>query len=180
VSALSALVPQDEEIAATDALLLDAEAFLEQRLTFHDGDAPEALTADDLADLKSVAEDAQRAAGRQAVGRLGEAVEAADGRTRQHRLPDPFGQALAQTLHVHREEQHRHAGTRVRRLGRRELAFDCRLALAGDHRGRETGELERGFTRPACVAACDDEAHRAHAEGFGKGVLDQYPADSHA
>ena len=75
--------------------------------------------------------------------------------------------------------KNRPAGTRVRRLRRRELALDARLALAGDDRRRETGELQRRLARPLVRARGDDQTGGAHAERLGKRVLDEDAADFH-
>src|SRR5688572_12765505 len=168
-----------QKVAAADALFLDAEALLQETLAFHDRNAPVALAADDLADLQLVAEHPERAAGGQPIGRVGKTVEAAGGRTRQHRLADALGQALAEAVHVHGEEQNGNPGTRVRCLRRRKLALNARFALAGDDRRGETGELQRRLARPFVGARRDDQPRRAHAERLGKRILDEDAANLH-
>ena len=170
---------QDQEIAAGHALLLEAEALLQQALAFHHGNAPVPLAVHHLARLQPVTERAQRAAGRQAVGCVRQSVEAAGGGTREDGLADTLGQALAESLGVHGEQQHGDAGTRVRCLVGPQFALDGRFDLAGDHGRRKAGELGGGRPGPGVRGTGHDHARGPHAEGLGERVLDVDAANVH-
>jgi len=165
---------------SADTLLLHAEAFLQEALPFHHWHAPVALAVHDFARLEAVAEGAQGARGGHSVGHVRQAVEAAGGGAREHRLADALGEALAQAVAVHGEQQRRDAGARVGRFVGRELALDRRFALAGDDRGGKAGELQRRRTGPLHRPRGDHHARRAHAEGLGKSVFDENAAYLHA
>ena len=73
----------------------------------------------------------------------------------------------------HREEQDADAGPRVRRLGGDRARGRCRPRSRGDHRGGEAGHRHRRLARPFGRVGGDDDRGGAHAERFGKGVVDR-------
>jgi hypothetical protein len=129
------------------------------------------LPAEALRDLPAVAEIAQRIAEPEAF-LAGKPRIAGRAGTGEDALGDARRELLLQLAGRDGEQQHAHAGTAVGRCACVERAIDAGLAAAADHRGGEAGHRDRGLPRPARAVCCDDHGGRAHAEGFGEGVVD--------
>src|SRR6266581_408038 len=168
---------EDQEVAAADGLD-HGRALLAEKLTVHDRYAPVTTAADQLGDLVTVAEIAQRLAERQRLA-AADAGECGRRGTGQDALADAPLELLGQLLGRHREQQQGDAGTAVRRFLGRQFALDSSLAAAGDHRGGEAGGAVAGVARPGGIARGDDDPGRLHAEGFGEAVVDQHAGDAH-
>src|SRR6185437_15295813 len=83
---------EDEEIAAADAASL-SEALLDEELALHHGQPPVAHAVYHLAPLESVGKGAERLADGNALGGIGETVEAGGGGARENCLPDALDHA---------------------------------------------------------------------------------------
>src|SRR5207344_783652 len=142
------ILREDQEVAAADAVLLDAEALLQQAFAFHHRHAPVTLAADDLADLKLVAEHPQRPAGRHTFGRIRQPVEAVGRRAGKHSLADTLDEPFSEAVNVGREDQNTHAKTSIKRLFEQQHPFDRRFALAYNDKRHKPSKLERGLAYP--------------------------------
>ena len=171
-----------EEVAAADRLLGQAGGRFAQEFAVHHRDAPETPAAEPLGDLPAVAEIAQRRAELERVARRIEAGEAGAAGAGQHALADAVLQLLLQLVgrdiaKISTRTPGRPSGVS---LGRR--ARDrCRLAAAADDRGGEAGHRHRRLRAPNLrLAPVMTIARGAHAEGFGKGVVDGDAVDASA
>ena len=142
------MLGEDQQVATADRLL-DPERFLHQELAFHHRNPPVALSADDLAGLKLVAEVTQLAADDDPLGRIGQAVEAGSCRTGEYGLADTVDELSLKSIRIEAEQQHVHTRPPVRCGVRTQLPFDARLDLASDDRGGEPGHGFGRRSRPA-------------------------------
>src|SRR4029078_12028834 len=143
------------------------------------GDAPVAAVTQFLRGLEAVTEKARGFAETDRQ-RCFEAGIASRTRARQHALSDAVLDLRDERIRREAEHQDAHAGAAIWSFMGRQITVDAALRSAADDGGAKAGGDGCGNACPFKRVGRNDDAGAAHAEGFGKGIVDGDAVDRHA
>ena len=170
---LGAAVGEQQKVAAADGLLGHAGRRLAEELAVHDRNAPEMPAAELLGDLPAVAEIAQRRAElelrRLRRGRRSRRCRARSARIGRRRFCSCFCSSSVLTAKIITRQPGRPSGV---------ADGGSSTSIAASQPQPMTEVAKPVIVIAACRAhlrfgAGDDDRGRAHAEGFGKGIVDR-------